>query len=105
MEIRNNAEALNAFLGVSSSRPTNSRTAHSAAVEDAGAALVGDEATLSTVGTAMQGTAADLDGVRLGRVAAVQEALAAGTYNVSASQVADKIVETMLTSAISPKGR
>ena len=104
MEIRNNAEALNAFLGVSSSRSTNSRTAHSAAVEDAGAALVGDEATLSTVGAAMQG-AADLDGVRLGRVAAVQEALAAGTYNVSASQVADKIVETMLTSAIGPKGR
>ena len=104
MEIRNNAEALNAFLGVSSSRPTNSRTAHGPAVEDAGAALVGDEATLSTVGVAMQG-AADLDGVRVGRVAGVQEALAAGTYNVSASQVADKIVETMLTSAISPKGR
>jgi len=104
MEIRNNAEALNAFLGVSSSRSMDSRTIHSAAAEDIKAALAGDEATLSSVGAAMQG-AANPDGVRLGRVAAVQQALAAGTYNVPASQVAEKIVETMLTSGIGPKGR
>ena len=102
MEIRNNSEALNAFLGVSSNRSIKPAAVRGQEAQEAGAAFSGDEATLSNVGAAMQ-SAADRDGVRLDKVAAIQQALAAGTYNVSASEVADKLVESMLMASATPK--
>jgi negative regulator of flagellin synthesis FlgM len=59
------------------------------------AALTSDRATLSSAGSEVSQTAADPE-VRMDKVAAVQAALAAGTYNVPASAVASKVVDAML---------
>lgn len=102
MEIRNNAEALKAFLGVSPSESLKSKVGRGPELVATGPLLAGDQATVSGVGAAMQ-SSANLDGVRLDKVAAVQQALAAGTYNVPASEVADKLVESMLSARPEPK--
>jgi negative regulator of flagellin synthesis FlgM len=102
MEIRNNAEALKSFLGVSSSAAAKSPAIRRAEAEELQAIFAGDQATLSQVGTAVLG-AAGLDGVRLDKVAAVQQALAAGTYNVSAAKVADKVIDSMLAPNTGPE--
>lgn len=103
MEIRNNSEALNAFLGVSPSESLKSKVVRSPEGEDAGVLIAGDRATLSGVGTAVQ-NAAIQDTDRLEKVAAVQQALAAGTYTVAASKVADKLIEAMLGPDVGSKG-
>ena len=103
MEIRNNAEALKAFLGVSSSQPAKSPAVHGSEAEELRAAFKGDEARLSGLGAAMQ-SAAGHDAVRIDKVAAVQRALAAGTYNVAATEVADKMIEAMLGAGVESKG-
>ncbi len=95
MEIRNNAEALKAFLGVSSSasaKATQIRGNESGAAQ---AAFAGDQATLSHAGTEVLQSAADAS-VRSDKVMAVQQALATGTYNVKASAVAGKVIDAML---------
>ena len=102
MEIRNNAEALKSFLGVSSSAGAKSPAIKRAEAEELRAIFAGDQATLSQVGTAVSG-AAGLDGVRLDKVAAVQQALATGTYNVSAAKVADKVIDSMLAPNTGPE--
>ena len=102
MEIRNNAEALKSFLGVSSSAAAKSLAIKRAEAEELQAIFAGDQATLSQVGTAVSG-AAGLDSVRLDKVAAVQQALAAGTYNVSAAKVADKVIDSMLAPNTGPE--
>jgi len=102
MEIRNNAEALKSFLGVSSSAAAKSLAIKRAEAEELQAIFAGDQPTLSQVGTAVSG-AAGLDGVRLDKVAAVQQALAAGTYNVSAAKVADKVIDSMLAPNTGPE--
>jgi negative regulator of flagellin synthesis FlgM len=57
--------------------------------------LSGDCATLSSAGSEVS-TGSDSDGVRMDKVAAVQAALASGTYSVPASAVASKMVDAML---------
>jgi len=99
MEIRNNADAMKAFLGVSSPSSTQisqTRSSESAAAE---AAFGGDRATLSQAGTEVS-QAADQAGIRSDKVAAVQQALAAGTYSVPASKVADKLIDSMVAGGI-----
>lgn len=103
MEIRNNAEALNALLGVKSSEATKSVKVKDAELNDRRTAFAGDEATLSGIGAAMQ-SASGSEGVRLDKVAAVQQALATGTYKVDASKVADNLMDAMLGTAIHVKG-
>ena len=95
MEIRNNAEALKAFLGVSSPASAQAQQIRSNGDKTAQAVFAGDQATLSHAGTEVSQSAA-LEGVRADRVAAVQQALAAGTYKVPASAVADKVIDSML---------
>jgi negative regulator of flagellin synthesis FlgM len=95
MEIRNNAEALKAFLGVSSPAPTQAPQIRSNENAAAQAAFGGDQATLSHAGTEVSQSAAQT-GVRTGRVSAIQQALAGGTYNVEASAVAGKVIDAML---------
>jgi negative regulator of flagellin synthesis FlgM len=58
------------------------------------AAFSGDKAQLSTASTQIS-PAADGD-VRMDKVAALQSQIAAGTYNVSASDVADKMIGALL---------
>jgi negative regulator of flagellin synthesis FlgM len=60
-----------------------------------GSALSSDLATFSSAGSEVSQTADDTE-VRMDKVASIQEALAAGTYNVSASDVASKVVDSML---------
>ena len=54
-----------------------------------------DHASLSAAGGLAAG-ATDLSDVRTTKVAELRQAIASGTYNVSASAVADKMVEGML---------
>jgi negative regulator of flagellin synthesis FlgM len=60
-------------------------------------ALPADKAQLSAAGTQAAQSPADSD-VRLDKVAAIQNALAAGTYGVPASAVAEKVVSALLAS-------
>jgi len=99
MEIRNNADAMKAFLGVSSSSSTQTAQARSNESAAGQAAFSGDLATLSHAGTEISQAAAQT-GIRSDKVAAIQQALAAGTYSVPASKVADKLIDSMMPGAI-----
>lgn len=93
MEIRNGGEALKAFLGISSPQSANGQPISRQGSDQTRAAFVGDQATLSAVGTKVSdGTG---DGVRMDRVAAVQAALATGTYRVDPEKVAEKVIDAM----------
>jgi flagellar biosynthesis anti-sigma factor FlgM len=101
MEIRKNAEGLQAFLGVSSPPSTGASQIHSnenAAAQQA--AFAGDQATLSHAGTELLQAAAHAS-VRTDRVTAIQQAIAAGTYDVDASAVAGKVMDAMLGASFS----
>jgi negative regulator of flagellin synthesis FlgM len=54
-----------------------------------------DQATLSPAAS-MAAEAAQDSGVRMDKVTSVQQAIAAGTYNVPSSAVAGKIIDQML---------
>ena len=99
MEIRSNTEALKAFLGVSSLASTQTQQVRSNENTAAQAAFAGDQATLSHAGAEVSQSAAQ-EGVRADKVASIQQALAAGTYNIPASAVAGKVIETMLAGGI-----
>ncbi len=55
-----------------------------------------DSANLSAAGGLASSQATDTSDVRLSKVAELKAAIAGGSYNVSASAVADKMVEGML---------
>ena len=99
MEVRNNAEALKAFLGVSSAGSAQAPQVRAAEGTGIQAALAGDLATLSRAGTEVS-QSASLAGVRADKVAGIQQTLAAGTYSVAASAVADKVIDAMLDGGI-----
>jgi flagellar biosynthesis anti-sigma factor FlgM len=94
MEMRNSLDGLKTLLGVPSTEPTKPQSTKDTSTTDA-AGLAGDRATLSNAGSEVSQTAADSD-VRMDKVAAVRAALTAGAYNVSASAVAEKVVQAML---------
>lgn len=96
METRNSLDGLKALLGAPSTAATQPQTPKNRSVPEA-SALAGDRATLSSAGAEVSQAAAD-SGVRMEKVAAIQSALAAGTYNVPAPAVAEKVVEAMLGS-------
>jgi flagellar biosynthesis anti-sigma factor FlgM len=94
MDVRNSLEGLKSLLGVNSPAPAATGGKSSTAV---GASAMGsDRATLSSAGSEVLLTAGE-DGVRMEKVSAVQAALAAGTYDVAASAVASKVVDSMLS--------
>lgn len=94
MEIRNNADGLETLLGVHSTSPAQTQQVRNWTAAGQ-SAFGGDRATLSSAGTGMAQNALD-HGVRADKVAAVQAALAAGTYDVPASALASRLVEAML---------
>ena len=103
MDIRNSLDGLRSLLGVNPAAPPatgSQEQCHNAAAS----ALGSDRATLSSAGSEVSLTAGD-DGVRTDKVAAIQAALAAGTYNVPASAVASKMVDAMLSGGASKPGR
>jgi negative regulator of flagellin synthesis FlgM len=92
----NNLDGLRSLFGVEtrSTAPAATRNGAQAGASE----LTGDHATLSNAGSeASLGSAGD--GVRMEKVAAVQAALAAGTYSVPASAVASKMIDAMLATA------
>ena len=99
MEIRNNAEAMQALLGVSSSASARGQQVRGGEAAVAQADLSGDQATLSQIGAEI--SLAAKDGVRMERVAGIQQALAAGTYEIGADAVADRVIDAMITGGIS----
>ena len=93
MDIRNSLDGLKSLLGVNQPGAEPAQIKGSPATTTI--ALSSDRATLSSTGSEVASALSD-SGVRADKVAAVQGALAAGTYNVSASAVASKLVDAML---------
>lgn len=94
MDIRSSVDALKTLLGTTpaASAPSKGAKADSSA---AATSFPGDHATLSNVGAGVSQATSAPD-VRMEKVAAVQAAIAAGTYQVPASAVAGKVVDAML---------
>ncbi len=93
MDIRNSLDGLKTLLGVTPTTSTVQRSRSAQAAEEG--SLSSDSATLSGAGSEVAQTAGE-GVVRADKVASVQAALAAGTYEVPASKVATKIVDAML---------
>ena len=94
MSMSSSLEGLRSLLGVNPAAP--SATTGRSATAPAPSGLGSDLATLSSAGSQVSQAAAN-DGVRLDKVAAIQAALAAGTYSVPASAVASKVIDAMIT--------
>ncbi len=94
MDIRSSLDGLKSLLGVNPPAPAATQPRSTTAA--GGSALASDSATLSSAGSEVSQTASESD-VRTDKVASVQAALAAGTYNVPASAVASKVVDAMLS--------
>jgi negative regulator of flagellin synthesis FlgM len=94
MDIRSGLDGLKSLLGATPTAPAAPQPKSGAA--GSGSALGSDLATLSNAGSEVSLTAAE-SGVRTDKVAAVQAALAVGTYEVPASAVASKMVDAMLS--------
>lgn len=96
MEIQNSLDGLKSLLGVSSVGSTSPQPARNDSnASGAASGITGDHATLSAAATEVSISSSSPD-VRMDKVAAVQSALAAGTYEVPASAVAKKVVDAML---------
>ena len=93
MDIRSSLDGLKTLLGVTPAVPAQEHTRSGQTAEKG--LLSSDSATLSSAGSEVAQTAGE-GGVRADKVASVQAALAAGTYQVPASKVATKIVDAML---------
>jgi flagellar biosynthesis anti-sigma factor FlgM len=93
MDIRSSLDGLKSLLGVTAA---STAAAHrpKAGVPDANSPTT-DRATLSSAGSEVAHSAMD-EGVRTGKVAEIQAALQAGTYDVPGSAVAVKMVDAML---------
>ena len=95
MDIRNSMEGLRSLLGVASSPTATVQTGKSGAPPKA-SGLGSDLATLSSAASEMAQSTAN-DGVRMEKVAQVQQALAAGTYQAPVRAVASSLVDAMLS--------
>ena len=94
MDIRSSLDGLKSLLVVTPPATSAPHSANSTSATGA-SGLGSDSATFSSAGSEVSLTAAD-SGIRMDKVASVQAALAAGTYNVPASAVASKMVDAML---------
>jgi negative regulator of flagellin synthesis FlgM len=92
MDIRSSLDGLKSLLGVTTPTPAAPQPRSNSAV---GGGLGSDQATFSRAGSEVSLTSAE-PGVRTDKVASIQAALAAGTYNVPPSAVASKVVDSML---------
>jgi negative regulator of flagellin synthesis FlgM len=92
MNVNNNLQGVQQlFSSQEVSQPSGKTAASDAQPARAGT----DQATLSTAASAAAAAEPDSD-VRMDRVAEIQQALASGTYNVPASEVAGKMIDQML---------
>jgi negative regulator of flagellin synthesis FlgM len=93
MDIRSSLEGLKSLLGTQAATTVAAQQTRSSAA--ATNALGSDQATVSSAGSEVAQTMGDSD-VRMDKVAIIQAALAAGSYDVSSSAVASKVVDSML---------
>jgi negative regulator of flagellin synthesis FlgM len=93
MDIRSSIEGLKSLLGTPAAAPASTQPKSPGAASGSG--LGSDMATFSSAASEVSQTAGD-SSVRVDMVAGIQAALAAGSYNVSASAVASKVVDSML---------
>lgn len=96
MDIRSGLDGLKSLLGTPEAVPASAQQPKSGAAVS-GSGLGSDLATFSSAGSEVSQTASS-SGARMDKVAEIQSALAAGTYNVSAGAVASKVVDSMLGS-------
>jgi negative regulator of flagellin synthesis FlgM len=94
MDIRSSLDGLKSLLGVSQTTSSSAQQVKPSKTSDGGS-FSADHATLSSAGSLVSQALSD-DGVRMDKVAGVQAAIAAGTYNVPASAVASRLVDSML---------
>jgi flagellar biosynthesis anti-sigma factor FlgM len=95
MDIRSSLDGLRSLLGVN---PTPAQAPQPKGSVATGSAFDTDRATLSNAASEVSQAMSD-EGVRPEKVAEIQSALAAGTYDVPASAVASKLVDSMLSGA------
>jgi negative regulator of flagellin synthesis FlgM len=95
MDIRSSLEGLKSLLGTPAAAPATSQAKGPGAA--AGSGLGSDLATFSSAASEVAQTAGDTS-VRMDKVAGIQAALAAGSYDVPASAVASKVVDSILVS-------
>lgn len=96
MSVRNNIENLTQIFpaqAVSSVNQTNNQIAAQATSQNESAGS--DRAQISVVATEASNATGASD-IRLDKIAGVQEALQAGTYEVSPADLAKKLVSSML---------
>ena len=91
MDIRSSLDGLKSLLGAISPPAA----APQPRTNTVASGMTSDRATFSSAGSEVSLTASD-SGVRADKVASVQASLAAGTYSVSAADVASKLVDSML---------
>ncbi len=96
MDIRNSLDGLRSLLGVTPTPQSAPQPKGNTATTASG--FDSDRATFSAAGNEVSQALSD-EGVRPERVAAIQSALAAGTYDVPAAAVASKLVDAMLSGA------
>jgi negative regulator of flagellin synthesis FlgM len=101
MDIRNNLEGLKTLLGIPANTTQTQRVRNEPTSQSNQS--TGDHATLSRAGAQAAQVASQSD-VRAEKVASIHAALAAGTYQIPASAVASKVVDTMLTAEQSTEG-
>ena len=94
MDIRSSLDGLKSLLGTQAATPAATQQPKSSSTAG-GNALGSDLATFSSAASEVSQTAGD-SSVRMDKVAGIQAALAAGSYNVSAGAVASKVVDSML---------
>jgi negative regulator of flagellin synthesis FlgM len=94
MDIRSGLDGLKTILGVTPVAPSSAERIKGGQASET-SSLSSDSATVSSAASEVALTAAE-GGVRADKVATVQAALAAGTYEVPASAVASKVIDSML---------
>jgi flagellar biosynthesis anti-sigma factor FlgM len=91
MDIRSGLDGLKTILGVTPAAPDRIKGGQTAERSS----LNNDSATVSSAASEVALTAGE-GSVRSDKVAAVQAALSAGTYEVPASAVASRVIDSML---------
>jgi negative regulator of flagellin synthesis FlgM len=94
MNVNDGLHGLPKALGVSQTSPVSGAQAQPQAAFSATPSSIQDRTEVSTAAS-LAHQAMSVPDVRMDKVAAVQQALANGTYQVSAADVADKLVRQM----------
>ena len=101
MSYSNNVQPLTLAIGASavSSAPiskTTTAAGEAEATPKASTPVIANDQTTLSLASSLLASALKVSDVRTEKVAALQQTIAAGTYNVSSSDVADKLLQSLL---------